>query len=344
MAKRPTQADVAALAGVSRATVSYVLNDRIGGHIRITEETRQRVLQAAHTLGYEPNAVARSLRSGLSHVIGLLIPDTHNPHYLDILAGVEDEVLQHDYYVMLVSASLNPERERRCLRSLFQQRLDGLILVPTFGDLFQDEVQALSTRTSPVVFLAPQQGADYVCADVRSGAEEVMDHLASLGHRRIGFINGVARSDMARIRVQVYQEAMQALGMSANGSLLLDCGHTIQDGYAAAGHLLDLDPRPTALWTVNDLLAVGALRAVYERRLRVPDDVSLVGFDDIALAAQLHPPLTTVCINGEALGRRAAQILFRRLERPQREPMHEVIATQLVVRASTAPVRARIQA
>ena len=171
-----------------------------------------------------------------------------------------------------------------------------------------------------------------------------MDHLISLGHRRIGFLNGVARRDMAQIRVQVYQERMRELGMPADGPLLLDCGHTIQDGYEAAGRLLDLDPPPTALWTVNDLLAMGALRAISERGLHVPDDISLVGFDDIALAAQLHPPLTTVRINGEALGRHAAQILFRRLERPQREPMHEVIATQLVVRHSTAPVGARAYA
>ena len=344
MPKRPTQADVAKLAGVSRATVSYVLNDRTGGRIPITEETRQKVLEAAEALGYQPNALARSLRSGLSHVIGLLIPDTRNPHYLDILAGVEDEVMKRNYYLVLVSASLDPEREHHCLRSLFQRRLDGLILAPTFADLFQEEIQVLLERTSPVVFVTSQEEADCVYADVRSGAEALMDHLISLGHRRIGFVCGVARRDMARIREQVYRDKIAALGTPQNEALVWDCGHTIQDGYTATQELLDLAQPPTAIWTVNDLLAVGALRAISERGLRVPEDISLAGFDDIAFASQLYPPLTTVRIHGEELGRRAARILFRRLNDPDCEPVREMISTELVIRQSTAVVKSSVYA
>ena len=174
MAKRPTQADVAKLAGVSRATVSYVLNRRADGRIPITAETRQRVLKAADKLGYNPHALARSLRSGLTHTVGLLIPDTSNPHYMDILSGVEVEVVEHGYYLVLVSAKLDPERERHCLRSLFQQRLDGLILAPTFADLFQTEIDELLDRTRPVVFCSTYPDADCACADVRSGSEALM--------------------------------------------------------------------------------------------------------------------------------------------------------------------------
>lgn len=338
MPDRPTQADVARLAGVSRATVSYVLNDRTGGRIRITEETREKVLRAAQELGYEPNALARSLRSGVSHVVGLLIPDIHNPHYVEILAGVEDEAAQREYHIVLFSANLDPERERDCLRSLFQQRLDGLILAPTFADLFQDEVQALLERTRPVVFLTAQEGADCVHADRRGGAEAVMDHLIAQGHRRIGFINGVARQGMAQNRVQVYKARMAALGAPV-GELIRDCGHTIQDGYGAARQLLDLDRPPTAIWTVNDLLAVGALRAIGESGRHVPQDISLVGFDDIEIASQLYPPLTTVRLHGEDLGRRAARMLFRRIDGSHGEPMQELVATELVIRRSTASAR-----
>ncbi len=340
MPKRPTQTDVAKLAGVSRATVSYVLNNRTGGRIRITKETRQKVLKAVQEMGYEPHALARSLRSGLSHVIGLLIPDTHNPLYLDVVAGVEDEAMQRGYYLVLVSINLDPERERHCLRSLSQRRLDGLILAPTFTNLLQEEVQTLLERTSPVVFLGLHVETDCVYNDRTSGTEALMDHLISLGHKRIGFINGVVRPGAAENRMQVYGEKTAALGLPANEQLLRNCGPTIQDGYAAARELLDLAQPPTAIWAVNDLLAIGALRAIRECGLHVPEDISLAGFDDIAFACQVYPPLTTVCVHGEQLGRQAARMLFQRIKDPDREPMQEMIGTELVIRQSTAAARA----
>lgn len=336
MAKRPTQADVAKLAGVSRATVSYVLNRRADGRIPITAETQRRVLKAAEKLGYTPHALARSLRSGLSHTVGLLIPDTNNPHYMDILSGVEAEVVEHGYYLVLVSAKLDPERERHCLRSFFQQRLDGLILSPTFEDLFKSELEELISSTRPVVFVTPHSDADFVRTDIRSGAEDLMKHLVSLGHTRIGFIHGVAREGMADTRLTVYRELCRDEDARSEGCLVASCGHTIEDGYQAAQQLLALADPPTAIWTVNDLLAVGALRAIRERGLRVPEDVSLAGFDDITLAAQLYPPLTTVNIHGHELGRRAAQLLFSRIRDPQRGPVQAIVRTELVVRQSTA--------
>jgi LacI family transcriptional regulator len=336
MAKRPTQADVAELAGVSRATVSYVLNRRADGRIPITAETRQRVLEAAEKIGYKPHALARSLRSGLTHTVGLLIPDTNNPHYMDLLSGVEAEVVEQGYYLVLVSAKLDPERERHCLRSLFQRRLDGLILSPTFEDLFESELGELIGNTRPVVFITPHSGADCVYTDMRSGAEALMEHLVSLGHTRIGFVYGVAREGMADARLAVYRERCQDPDALPGGCLMVSCGHTIQDGYRAAQDLLALDDPPTAIWTVNDLLAVGALRAIRERGLRVPEDLSLAGFDDIELAAQLYPPLTTVDIHGQELGRQAARLLFRRIQGADKAPQYREIDTELVIRASTA--------
>jgi LacI family transcriptional regulator len=344
MAKRPTQADVAQRAGVSRATVSYVLNKRTEGRIPITEETRHNVLKAARELGYTPHALARSLRSGLTHTIGLLIPDTNNPHYMDLLSGVEAEVVAQDYYLVLVSATLDPERERHCLRSLVQQRLDGLILAPTFADLLEQEIEDLLEHTSPVVFVNYRPDADCAYADVRSGAEALMDHLIALGHQRIGFVHGVARDGLASTRMAVYRAKSDTLGMHSPsgepgrtaGPMIVNCGHTMEDGYQAARQLLDLDEPPTAIWTVNDLLAVGALRAIRERGLRVPEDISLAGFDDIAIAAQLYPPLTTVAMHAQEVGRRAARLLFRRIEDPALEPLQEMLDTELVVRASTA--------
>jgi DNA-binding LacI/PurR family transcriptional regulator len=252
---------------------------------------------------------------------------------MDLLAGVEEVVVEHDYYLVLVSATLDPERERHCLRSLSQQRLDGLVLAPTFADLFEGEIEELLDHTNPVVFVNPYPDADCVYADVRSGAEAMMDHLLSLGHTRIGFIHGVARDGLASARIAVYREKASA----PSASLIAHCGHTLQDGYLAARELLDLEQPPTAIWAVNDLLAVGALRAIRERGLRVPEDISLAGFDDIAFAAHLYPPLTTVDIHGKEVGRRAARLLFRRIQDPGLDPMHEMVDTELVTRSSTAP-------
>jgi LacI family transcriptional regulator len=333
--KRPTQADVARLAGVSRATVSYVLNNRTDGRIPITDETRHKVLAAADKLGYQPNAMARSLRSGVSRTIGFLMPAVHNPHYWSILEGAEEEITGRGYHLALVTANLDPERERRCLRSLLQQRLDGLILMPTFIDLLTDEMEPLSQRSSPVVFITPVDGADWVFPDIRGGAEAMMDHLLDLGHRRIAFINGVARRNLSQTREDVYREKVVAAGLPFDPELLRACGHLMKDAYEETHKVLDLSDPPTAIWTVNDLLAIGALRAINERGLRVPEDVALAGFDDIDVAQQLYPPLTTARMPAQEMGLCAAEYLFARLEDPRQELMQTLMPMQLVIRAST---------
>jgi LacI family transcriptional regulator len=345
--KRPTQADVARLAGVSRATVSYVLNDRTDGRIPITPQTRQRVEAAAVELGYTPNALARSLREGSSRVIGFLMPAVHNPHYWGILEGAEEEVTAQGYHLALVTANLDPKRERRALQSLFQQRMDGLILMPTFIDRMAEEMDTLSERNSAVVFIGEMEGIDWVCPEIRRGAESIMDHLIELGHRRIAFISGVARRLLSRDREEVYLQKLQSAGYPADPTLLRRCGPNVMDAYREAQLLLDLPQPPTAIWTVNDLLAVGALRAIHERGLRIPDDVALAGFDDISLAEQLYPPLTTVKMPAQELGRRAAEFLFERLEDPRRDLMQEWMPVRLVARQSTlgdAPPPVRVGA
>ncbi|MGC9346776.1 MAG: LacI family DNA-binding transcriptional regulator [Anaerolineae bacterium] len=333
--KRPTQADVARIAGVSRATVSYVLNDRTDGRIRITSETRQKVLKAAEELGYAPSALARNLRSGTSRMIGFLMPWVHNPHYWDILEGAEDEIANRGYHLVLETAHLDPERERRSLQSLFQGRLDGLILIPTFIERFSDELQLLAERHSPVVLLKPNEDTDWVFPDIRAGYEVLMDHLLELGHRRIAFINGVLRRRIYQLREEVYREKMAEAGLSVDPALLCYCGPHAQDAYLQARAILDLDDPPSAISTVNDLLAMGALRAIHERGLTVPGDVALAGFDDNVLAKQLYPPLTTVRMPAHELGRRAVEFLFARLEHPKGNLMQELMPMDLVVRQST---------
>lgn len=336
MSKRPTQADVARIAGVSRATVSYVLRNLSGGRIPITEDTRSKVLAAAKQLGYQPNAVAQGLRSGVSKTIGLLIPDVSNPHYLQILNGAESVLTDQGYYLFLVIANLDPEREGRCLRSLFQKRLDGLILTPTFADFFPDEMNALRKGSNPAVFIGVQEG-DWVEPDITGATSLAMDHLLSLGHKRIGFINGVARPLLAERRLTVYRQKLREHGLPFDESLIHCGGYHLHDGYIAARVLLDSPNPPTALLSINDHLAIGALRAIRERGLRVPEDISIIGFDNIEVAAQLYPPLTTVDLHGEEIGRRAAQMLLARLHGQVNEPMQELIGSELIVRQSSGP-------
>ena len=341
MPKTPTQADVANLAGVSRSTVSIVLNNRRGRAISITEETRCKVVEAAKQLGYEPNALARSLRSGLSHTIGVLIPNLYNLHYLELLEGIEQELTDQGYHLALVVTNFDPERERSCFYSLFQQRLDGLILMPTFWDLFPAEMAMLAERGNPAVFLpAETAGVDWVAPDIRMGAEQLMDHLLTLGHRRIGFINGVARANLTLTRQAVYKEKLTAAGVVIDRDLICTCAPTMADGYQAALQLLSLNPPPTAIWTINDLLAVGVQRAVQSCGLSIPADVAVAGFDDTAIAAQLYPPLTSVHLPAQLMGKRATQILLQRIREPECEPMREILPTALVIRQSTNPVAA----
>jgi LacI family transcriptional regulator len=335
MAKRPTQADVAKLAGVSRATVSYVLNDRTDGRIPITEQTRENVLNAAKTLGYEPNALARNLQAGASHMIGVLLPALHNPHYWDILDGVAEVVREHEYHLSLSVANLDLESERWCLKSLLERRFDGLIILPTFADVLTDEVKALSKRASPAVFVSPIQGADWVFPDIRGGAEAMMSHLFDLGHKRIAFISGAARPQLSQTREDVYREKMLAAGLPLDVDLVRHCGYKMVNGYIETQALLDLTDPPTAIWTINDLLAISAMRAIHERGLRIPDDIALAGFDDIVFSRQLFPPLTTVHMPAGDMGRKAAEMLFKRIDNPQREPMQVTLETQLVIRQST---------
>ncbi len=339
--KRPTQIDVARLAGVSRATVSYVVNGLTEGPISITEETRQRVLHAINELGYQPDAMAQSLRSGTTNTIGLLIPDMHNPHYWQIASGVEQEAQSEGYDLLLISTSLDPDRELHSVRSLSRRRIDGLILVLTYENQVNDEIEQLVQRRKPLVMMnagiGNVDGIDVVATSFQKGATQLMEYLLSLGHRCIGLIYGVAHDQMGWDRLTAYQAALQKASLPTEDNLIEYCGTTLEEGYQAAGRLLDRSPRVTALVVINDLLAIGALRAIAERGLRVPEDISIASFDDIALASYVNPPLTTVRMDAEELGRTSARLVFSRLVNPKLAPQNVHITGQLVIRSSTGP-------
>ncbi len=337
--KRPTQTDVARLVGVSRAVVSYVVNDRPVGTITISEETRRRVLVAIDEIGYQPDASAQSLRSGKTRSVGVMIPDTHNPHYWQIVSGVENAARPHGYDLFFSSTSLDPERELAGLHTLTRRRVDGLILLVTYYQALEAELLALKeAQNALVMFGLPADSGldvDTVAPSYAEGAAEMMAHLLALGHRRIGLVFGVAVPTLGLERLESYEVAHHAIGLHVNPDYVIRTGPRIEDGYIAALQLLDLQPRPTAIVAVNDYLAIGALRACAERGLRVPADVSVAGYDNIDVAPYLTPPLTTVDGSAEEMGRRAFHLLLHRMQHPAAPISHDRVPARFIARAST---------
>lgn len=337
--KRPTQNDVARLAGVSRATVSYVINKRHEGPILITEETRQKILAAAEHLGYEPDAAAQSLRMQVSHTIGVLIPDLLNPHYWQIVDGVEEIVQTRGYDLLLASTSLLPDREHSALRSLLRRRVDGLILALTYREQDEQEIKTVIYRRNPVVTLGEAHSElDSISPDDRTGCRQLVQHLLDLGHRRIGYVYGVAHHPLGLHRLESFQRMLAEIGQMDIEQNIEYCGAKISDGYQAAHRLLSHNPHPTAILAINDLLAIGVMHAVVEHSLRIPEDISIAGFDDIVQSEFLNPALTTVRMQAEEMGRAAAHLLFERMAEPERPTQHLTLPTLLVKRASTGPV------
>lgn len=351
--KRPTQTDVARIAGVSRATVSYVLNDVSNGRVPISEDTRKRVLAAIEELGYEPDATAQALRLGSTHTVGLILPDMHNPHFWQTADGVEQELRASGYHLLLSSADLNPEYGEDIFKVLSQRRIDGLILIG--GHLFQSEgsqkiLAQFLKRKFPVAKIGEDPTIDCVASNYQAATQEAMAYLLSLQHRRIGLIYGVrppwGSSETASLpadlaggndRLLPYQDGLRSAGLPVDPALILTCGTTMQDGYHAALQLLKLPDRPTALLVINDQMAIGALRAAADLGLRVPADLSLVGYDDVPLASYLTPRLTTSSKDMVRVGREAARMLLARISDPDRPHQRVNVQARFIIRESTGP-------
>ncbi len=335
--KRPTQTDVARKAGVSRATVSYVLNGLTEGRVPISQETLERVRNAMEELGYEPDARAQALRSGSTNTIGVIIPDLRNPHFCEGTTGIEQAARAAGYHILLSSTALTEDYAVDIFKDLARRRIDGLILVSSFiliSEEAQKTLAQLRERRLPVVELNDLYNVDCVVSDYGEATREVMAYLLSLQHRRIGMIYGVGGSELGEDRLVPYQDSLRAAGLF-DPELVVECGPTLEDGYRAALKLLQLPARPTAVLAINDLLAIGALRAAGDLNLRVPDDLSLVGYDDIPMAQYLVPRLTTVSKDAFRLGREAFQLLLARIQEPDRPRQRVISPARLVIRDST---------
>ena len=342
--KRPTQVDVARLAGVSRATVSYVLNDPTDQRIPISPETRQRVLDAISELGYEVDARAQALRSGDTKTIGVLLPIYENPYFWQILRGISTEAEACGYSLLLAHNSMTPEQENQSVRELAEQRVDGLVMLIGFKLLPEHIMNQLRNSHRPIVELSGTTSEfDYVHQGYGAGTRALMSHLIEQGHRRIGFIFGVTIPTQGFDRLSAYQEALTEAGLPYDETLVYQCGQLLDDGYQAALHLLKLPDRPTALIAINDLLGMAAIRAATDAGLRIPDDVSIASFDDIPFTSFTVPRLTSVSGLSEQNGRDAVRLLLKRINDPDRP--REVITSgwNLVIRESTGLAPAHVK-
>ncbi len=337
MARRQARSqDVAKLAGVSRTTVSFVLNDVPG--VKISEETRQRVLDAARQLDYYPTAAARSLASGKTRRIGLILGEGQERLAADaflpiFLQGVTASVHRRGYLLVMQLAEDVPSREAY-LRLIREQQVDGLILSGARSD---DPLLAqLEGERFPLILHGHLSDYHFPCVDVdnRAGAYQAMSHLLALGHRRIGFISNAPLSYAgAQERFVGYQQALAEHDIPFDGSLVRSAAFLPRAGWEAMKELLALPARPSAVFAASDVVAFGAMGAIHEAGLSIPDEVAVVGFDDIFLATYAYPPLTTVRVPAYGLGWTAAEILIALIEGDE-DVASVILETELVIRQS----------
>jgi DNA-binding LacI/PurR family transcriptional regulator len=324
--------DVAAAAGVSVATVSRVANGATNEY-PIRPQTRERVLAAIAALGYRPNDNARGLLSKKSGLIGLVVPDISNPYYPEVSRGIEDIANAHGYKLMFCSTDRLADRASAYIEALLFKRVDGLVIVGG-GDEIQLSAATVATYDTKVVFIGrPSASFSTVRIDNIGAAKDATEHLLSLGHTRVGFISATASSNTVPERRRGYREALEARGIAFDTDLVADGDFTEAGGYAAARRLLEVPNRPSGIFAANDRMALGAMAAVSDLGLRVPEDVAIVGFDDVPMSGYLRPSLTTVSVAAQELGTRAMEVLLKDIN-GQAALRRVRVKTRLVVRDS----------
>jgi LacI family transcriptional regulator len=329
--------DVAREAGVHPGTVSRALN--LETRALVNPETAQRVLDAAQKLGYRPNRIARGLKTNRSHTIGVLIPDITNPLFPPILRGIEDRLAVDGYTALIVNTDNDPARERSQFEAMRARQVDGFISATARLDReLLDEVEAGATPLVLVNRSLEDGSVPSVTVNDRQGIRLAVDHVAALGHTRIGHVAGPQNVSTGHRRYLGFVEAMRANRLQASpDSVQYGRAFTEEQGAVACAALLDADPQISAVVAANDLLALGCYDLLRERAIRCPDDVSVVGFNDMPFIGRLLPPLTSVRIPQREVGTAAAALLLERLA-DHASPAREILLEPtLVVRGSTAP-------
>lgn len=334
MITRVTLRDVAWEAGVSINTVSRALNDRPEIH----PDTKERVLKATAKLGYKPNKLARGLRSNKTEIIGVIVGDIANPFFSTVVQGIGKKAKSLGYSLILQDTGEDYKAEEEAVGIMQYEQVDGVLLTPVQTD--KKSVQLLQEAGIPFVLLAryfADIDTDYVVADDAQGGYLATVHLIERGHKRIVFINGPTYTSSARERMEGYTQALREHGIAIDSQLIRTYALTMEAGYVHAKDILrKVKPRPTAFFAFSDFVALGIMQALREKGIKVPKDMAVVGYDDIAFASCLEVPLTTVMMPKREMGRKAVEILVKKIEQKGTVGRWQVeMPVELVIRKSS---------
>lgn len=323
--------EVARLARVSTATVSRTIN----GSDKVTPETKERVQRAIEELGFYPNTWARALGSGRSSLYGLIISDITNPFFPELVKSFEDIAVENGQEVLIANTNYDPARMEMCVRRMLQRKVDGVAIMTSEMD--GRLITEFQNRDIPLVFLdtgTAQNLTSNIVVDYAAGVDAAVEHIVGLGHTEIAFIAGPAMLRSARVRREAFVSCLKRRGIGAG--LMEEGNHQVDGGHEAMARLLSRKTQPTAVLASNDMTAIGALGAIHERGLRVPEDISIVGFDDIQISAFTQPALTTVRLSRDEIARVAFRALYS-MRQDGGKGAEYAVPTSLVLRRSTGP-------
>lgn len=331
--------DIARQAGVSHSTVSRAMH----GSPLLSGETIERIRRIAVEMGYFPSAAARSLRTNRSRALGVIVSAIDDPFFSEILQGIEETAQQHGYSMLMAASQRDPEREQAIVQDMRERQVDGLIICSaSFSDA---QRRKLLEYGIPIVVVNNQAAEEYrysIYHDDVDGSRQVTRHLIELGHKRIAYLGNSLSGRTTLDRLTGFRCEMEAAGLVIPGEYVFEVpGGGPEDGLGAIPHFLDLPERPTALFCFNDLMAIGALKGLEKAAVRVPEDFSLAGFDNIPFSAYTYPPLTTLDQPKRYIGAEAARLILELLEPVPAEdgsgPEIQKLKGKLLVRGSTGP-------
>ncbi|HLY40965.1 MAG TPA: LacI family DNA-binding transcriptional regulator [Terracidiphilus sp.] len=336
--KTPDIRAVAALAKVSIATVSRTIN----GSPVVSERLSKRVWQAIEQLNYFPNTHARSLVSGRSRILGIIVENITNPFFPELIQSFEEIAVAHGYEILVSSSNSDPAVLTTCVRRMIERKVEGVAML-TFGEE-EPVLDQLAFHDIPIVlaeFHLSDPKTSTILLDYKTGIRSAVRHLAELGHSRIAFLAGPHKIHSAITRENDYRNAMEEANLTIQKKWIIECDHTPKGGMAGFAKLQSLPSRPTAILCSNDMTAIGVLRAAYLQGLRIPQDVSVIGLDDIDFAEFTLPPLTTIRLSRSDLARAAFEALRQQAENTGNPKMQRefLVSTSLVLRGSTAAPR-----
>jgi LacI family transcriptional regulator len=327
--------EIAKRARVSTATVSRTIN-RLP---TVQPVLAKRVWKVVEELGYFPNTQARALVSGRSRIFGLIVSEITNPFFPEIVHVFEETAVQNNYEILLTSTVHDPKRMKLAVRRMLEHRVEGVAIM-TFG-MEESLLDDLKLRNIPLVFVdvgPPRPHVSNIRIDYLHGIRQAVQHLAALRHERIGFITGPLALKSATARREAFVQSMNEIGLTVDPQLIVEGNHTLESGEAAFGKLVSLRSRPTAVLCSNDMTAMGVMRKSYAEKIVVPDELSVIGFDNIRISQYILPPLTTIEMSQAELGRLAFQSLLNDVQSktPSPKGTEYVLKTNLVLRESTA--------